>query len=188
MRVPPLETARLLIRPFAPDDLDAALRLFDRDRDAATVARRARWLQWAALNDAALADLGQPPYGDRAIVLKATGDPIGAVGYVPCLDAFGQLPSLQDEGAAAGLTAPEFGLFWTIAPDHRRRGYATEAARAMIDRAFAQLRLRRIIATTGYDNAPSIGVMRKLGMRIERNPFPEPPSLQVVGILDNPAR
>jgi hypothetical protein len=27
--------------------------------------------------------------------------------------------------------------------------------------------------------------MRKLGMRIEKNPYPEPPWLQVVGILDN---
>jgi hypothetical protein len=28
-------------------------------------------------------------------------------------------------------------------------------------------------------------VMRKLGMRIERNPLPEPPWLQIVGVLDN---
>lgn len=187
MRVPPLETARLLIRPFAPGDLDAALRLFDRDREAATVARRERWLLWASLNDEALANLGQPPYGDRAIVLKETGDLIGSVGYVPSLDAFGQLPSLGATGAAPGLTSPEFGLFWMVAPPQRGRGYATEAARALIDRAFAQLRLRRIVATTEHDNAASMAVMRKLGMRIERNPRAEPPSLQVVGILDNPA-
>jgi [ribosomal protein S5]-alanine N-acetyltransferase len=45
--------------------------------------------------------------------------------------------------------------------------------------------LRRVVATTTYDNEASMGVMRKLGMRIERNPFPDPPWLQVVGILEN---
>ena len=33
-----------------------------------------------------LAKLRQPPYGDRAVVLKPTGRLIGACGYVPCLN------------------------------------------------------------------------------------------------------
>ena len=41
------------------------------------------------------------------------------------------------------------------------------------------------IAAATYDNAASMGVMRKLGMRIEKNPLSEPPWLQVVGILEN---
>ncbi len=45
----------------------------------------------------------------------------------------------------------------------------------------------RLIATTEYDNAASMGVMRKLGMTIAKNPLPDPPWLQVVGILDQPA-
>ncbi len=53
--------------------------------------------------------------------------------------------------------------------------------------AFDTLRVRRIVATTEHDNAGSQGVMRRLGMRLERNPFPEPPWLQVVGVLDNPS-
>ncbi len=55
----------------------------------------------------------------------------------------------------------------------------------MIDYAFTELKLRRIVATTTYDNVPSIGVMQKVGMRIEKNPFADPPWLQVVGILEN---
>jgi RimJ/RimL family protein N-acetyltransferase len=51
---------------------------------------------------------------------------------------------------------------------------------------FRVLRLRRIVATTDHDNEGSIGVMRRLGMRIERNPYPDPPWLQVCGVLDNP--
>ena len=55
----------------------------------------------------------------------------------------------------------------------------------MVAYAFAQLRLRRVVATTEHDNARSISVMRRLGMRIERNPLPEPAWFQSVGILDN---
>jgi RimJ/RimL family protein N-acetyltransferase len=55
----------------------------------------------------------------------------------------------------------------------------------MVAYAFAELRLRRIVATTEHDNARSLNVMRRLGMRIERNPRPEPAWFQSVGILDN---
>ena len=37
---------------------------------------------------------------------------------------------------------------------------------------------------TAYENAASIGVMRKLGMRIEHNVLQDPPWLQVVEILE----
>jgi len=43
--------------------------------------------------------------------------------------------------------------------------------------------VHRLIATTTFDNVASIGVMRKLGMRIESNPRPEPAWLQIVGVL-----
>ncbi len=55
----------------------------------------------------------------------------------------------------------------------------------MIDYAFDHLRLKRIIATTEYSNAASIGVMRKVGLTITRNPLSEPPWLQIVGVLEN---
>ena len=54
----------------------------------------------------------------------------------------------------------------------------------MVSYAFNQLRLRRIVATTENDNARSVGVMRRLGMRLERNPLAEPAWFQTVGILD----
>lgn len=192
-RVPPLTTDRLLIRPFTGDDLDAVHQILDREladaalgtEGATTVEARRRWLGWTIAGYDEYAALHQPPYGERAIALGATGEVIGVAGFVPCLDAFGQLPALRaaDGEAGPGLNSTEFGLFWAIAPAHQRRGYATEAARALVDFAFARLRLRRIVATTTADNAASIGVMRNLGMRVERNPLPEPPWLQVVGIL-----
>ena len=63
------------------------------------------------------------------------------------------------------------------------RPLAEDAARAMIDYAFKQLRLKRIIATTEYTNIASQGVMRKVGMKITRNPLPDPPWLQVLSLI-----
>jgi ribosomal-protein-alanine N-acetyltransferase len=194
-RMPPLETARLRIRPFEMDDLDALYQILDVELSQADfetagammLDQRRQWLQWTTMNYDQLAWMYQPPYGDRAIVLKANGQLIGAIGYVPCLMPFGQLPSFAStvDDATRGLSTAEFGMYWALAPAHQRHGYASEAAAAMVDYAFTQIGLRRIVATTSYGNAASMGVMRKLGMRIEKNPFPDPPWLQVVGVLEN---
>jgi RimJ/RimL family protein N-acetyltransferase len=193
--MPVLETARLHIRPFVMDDLSDVHRLLDielRDADlrtdkTETLAERARWLQWAVLNYEQLARLRQPPYGDRAAILKSTGQLIGSCGFVPCLNAFEQLPGFAtgDTPEGRGRYSAEFGLFYAISPAHQRHGYASEAAQALVDYAFQHLHLKRVVATTNYDNIASMGVMRKLGMRIEKNPRPEPPWLQVVGVLEN---
>jgi RimJ/RimL family protein N-acetyltransferase len=189
IRVPLLETPRLIVREFVLDDLDAVHQLMKRAwGEEQPLEQRRRWLQWAVLNYEALANLYQPPYGDRAVVLKADNRLIGAVGYVPCLNAFGHYGYYQQFGDTPDddRTFPEFGLYYAFDPDYRRQGYASEATQAMIDFAFAHLRLRRIVATTEFHNEGSMGVMRRLGMRIEKNPDPNaPPWLQVVGILEN---
>lgn len=46
---------------------------------------------------------------------------------------------------------------------HRRRGYATEATAALVERAFADPRVTRVIAETLPELVPSIGVMEKIG-------------------------
>jgi [ribosomal protein S5]-alanine N-acetyltransferase len=194
-RMPVLETERLRIRPFEPTDLEAIHRILDvelADADLGTegpgpIERRAEWLQWAAANCEQLARLYQPPYGDRAVVLRSSGELVGAVGFVPSFGPFHQLPSLAKPGDDAGnrLYSPEFGLYYAISTAHRRLGYCCEAVRAMIDYGFTALRLRRIVATTSYDNAASMRVMEKLGLRLERNPLPEPDWFQVVGIIEN---
>jgi RimJ/RimL family protein N-acetyltransferase len=190
MDVPLLETERLLVREFEPGDLEAVHTLLDVElgpEGALTREERHEWLTWTVLGYRQLAQLHQPPYGDRAIVLKETGQLIGACGYTPVLDALGQIPSLCGGGPEhPGLTSSEVGLYYALSPSQRGRGYATEAARALVDHAFARLRLARIVATTTFDNAGSVAVMRRLGMRIERNPRPTPPWLQVVGVLNHP--
>jgi len=195
MPVPPLETERLLIRPFTKADLDAIHQILDLDlltadfgtEGANTRHEREQWVQWTILSYEELAKLNQPPYGDRAVVLKQTQQVIGACGFVPCFAPFGQLPSWRaaSQDAVAHFNSPEFGLFYALSPAYQRQGYATEATQALIDYAFTQLQLKRIVATTTSENVASIGVMRKVGMRIEKNPYPDPPWFQVVGILEN---
>ena len=90
-----------------------------------------------------------------------------------------------DKPGDLSLYSTEFGLFYAISPAYQRNGYAAEAAQALVDYAFQHLRLKRIVATTEYDNTASMGIMRKLGMRVEKNPRPEPPWLQAVGVLEN---
>lgn len=185
-------TERLEIRPFEPDDLPTIHRILDRtfgsgDKidDPAALQERRSWLEWSILNQKWFPQLHQPPYGDRAVVLKTTRELIGSVGFVPLLDFYNQIPELGNPTLPASLASTEFGLFWVIDPGHQRKGFATEATQAMITFAFKELRLSRIIATTEYANTASQGVMRKIGMQITHNPLPEPHWLQVVGILEN---
>lgn len=192
--MPVLDTERLTIRPFVIEDLNDVHRLLDIELSVEDLGsekmeslhEREEWLRWSVLNYVQLAKLYQPPYGDRAIVLKETGELVGSCGYVPCLMPFEQMPnfSYYDSSGKSGRATTEFGLFYAIFPSHQRKGYASEAAQAMIDYAFQHLGLKHIIATTDYDNDGSIGVMRKLGMRVEKNPLNDPPWLQVVGVVE----
>lgn len=52
---------------------------------------------------------------------------------------------------------------WHLHPDSWGHGYATEAARAVVDRAFA-LGLPEVYAVVRPGNAPSMAVCRRLGM------------------------
>jgi RimJ/RimL family protein N-acetyltransferase len=77
-------------------------------------------------------------------------------------------------------------LFWAISPAYQRCGYATEAAAALIAWGFRELRLARIVIVAGteHDNLASQAVMKSLHMRIEANPYNEPPWFQTVGLLE----
>lgn len=186
--MPVLITPRLEVRPFVPDDLAAVHAVLDEPagEDAASLEARRSWLAWSVANELELARLLQPPYGDRAIVRRADGVLVGACGFVPELKPFGLLPGFPTAPGPAWASIPQVGLFWTVGSLHRRQGYATEAAGAMVDYTFRTLRLARIVACTDDDNVASMAVMRKLGMRLERNPHPEPAWFQVCGVLENP--
>ena len=182
-----LETERLRIRPFVLDDAAAFRRLlseaFGPDSYGTEDTTRLM-LEYNVIADEAHDALHQTPYGDRAIVLKSDGMLAGAVGFAPCLAPFGRLRSFD----GTPHRTPEVGLFWALFPEQWGKGYATEAARALVAYGFEELELARIVATTEHDNLRSIGVMKRLGMTIERNPLAEPAWFQTVGVLVNPAR
>ena len=88
-------------------------------------------------------------YGYYAVEEKASGALVGRVGYT------------NHPGW------PGFELGWTIIPEYQRRGYATEAARMLLDYAFDALRQPRVISLIHPDNAPSRRVAEKLGQQVD---------------------
>ena len=88
-------------------------------------------------------------YGYYAVEEKATGNLVGRVGYT------------NHPGW------PGFELGWTIIPEYQGRGFATEAARFLLDYAFDELGQTRVISLIHADNAPSRRVAEKLGQKIE---------------------
>ena len=65
-----------------------------------------------------------------------------------------------------GYEDPDIG--WSVLPEFGRQGYAYEAASAVLDYARKDLGLTRILAFISPENAPSIGLATKLGLRFER--------------------
>ena len=53
------------------------------------------------------------------------------------------------------------------------KGYATEAAQAVLHLAFRRLKLQKIVSFTALENLKSEGLMRKIGMR-KVNEFQHP--------------
>jgi RimJ/RimL family protein N-acetyltransferase len=64
-----------------------------------------------------------------------------------------------------GVVTADMG--YEIAPDEWGRGYASEAARAVLNFGFRELRLHRVWAECIAGNAASERVLQKLGMRLE---------------------
>ena len=82
--------------------------------------------------------------------------------------------TLRESGQLVGhmVFHPWFGhatheIGWVISPTCQGRGYATEAAHALVDFAFRALGCHRVVATCQPENVASWRVMEKLGMRRE---------------------
>ena len=52
-----------------------------------------------------------------------------------------------------------------VVEDHRRHGYASEGARALVAYAFSHANVRSVAAETYPNLTPSLGVMKKCGMK-----------------------
>ena len=80
--------------------------------------------------------------------------------------------------ALHSLTEDEFEIGFTIAKQHQGKGFAKEAASALITHLFRELGAIRFIANTDSRNAASISVLRALG-------FVQDPSKSVVEVFKN---
>ncbi|WP_044640101.1 GNAT family N-acetyltransferase [Risungbinella massiliensis] len=56
---------------------------------------------------------------------------------------------------------------WVFNPKYYNKGYASEAAKAILEFGFTKMKLHRIIATCQPENVASYRVMEKIGMRRE---------------------
>ena len=152
-----LSTARLLLRPWTPDDAD-----FLYDMDSRWEVRQHIGARPAVMTDRseALASierrraLDHPVHGIWAIELLGEGGLVGNLLLKP-------LPLSSGESS----TSPEVvEIGWHLHPDHWGNGYASEAAAAVLSHAFAA-GLPRVVAVTAPANLASQRVCRRLGMQ-----------------------
>jgi RimJ/RimL family protein N-acetyltransferase len=150
----PVTTPRLSIRPAIADDAAAVWRI-------RRIPEVNLWMTSDDSDPDSFAERFADP--DRlavTLVVEKDGALIGDL-MLMIQDAWSQKEVREQ---AAGTQA-EIG--WVIDPDHSGRGYATEAARALIETCFGPLGLRRVIAQCFADNTASWRVMEKVGMRRE---------------------
>lgn len=145
----PLRTDRLVLRPFEPADADAFAVGWASEEWTSLLLSR-------PMNRAEVGEMVRrrmdPGDGTFVGLVVATHD--GTVVGDSMLHLQG-----------TGLTEGEIG--WTILPGSGGRGYATEAARAVLRLGFEHFGLRRIVANLDARNDRSAALCERLGMRRE---------------------
>lgn len=144
-----LETERLILR--APEEADAD--------------DLARWL---AKDEIARWTANIPhPYG-RNDALRWIGNARDAMRGVRALAFVIERRDVPGAIGAVGVAldgpGKEGDIGWWVAIPHQGKGYAAEAARRVVELCFA-MDVERLTAGALPDNAPSLAVARKLGMR-----------------------
>jgi len=152
MTQPTIETPRLVLRPFCPGDAEAVQRLAG-DEDIADTTLRIPHPYEDGMAEAWI-DTHQPEYeaGTSAIFAVVLADRQELIG------AISLTVDRQSDKAELG--------YW-IGKPFWNHGYATEAANAIIEYGFVDLRLNRISAGHLARNPASGRVMVKSGMRLE---------------------
>jgi len=193
-----LQTKRLLIRPFSLADAEIAHQILDLemqwDGDAVSLQQRQQILQ----RDIMLSNWndGSRLFGARGIFSKTEAQLVGLCGFHPWLWTPSQKALFWPKVLAATQRSDEYSyasfelsILYGLSSKQRGQGYATEAARGLIEYAFETLQVRRVFADTNRSNVGSINVMKRVGMRIARHPtrpdeeWPDGPA--VVGCIEN---
>jgi len=160
-----LETSRLLLRRFTEADVDNMASLHG-DPEVMRYIDDGRPVPRAVVADetlpAILREYDELPdgLGRFAAVRRSTGDFVGAFSLRPA----------NSVGLDGGTE-----LGYRMLPAHWGHGYASEGARALVDSAFVDLGVDRVVATTMTVNVGSRRVLEKAGLRLVRTFFVEWP-------------
>jgi ribosomal-protein-alanine N-acetyltransferase len=148
-----LTTERLVLRDFVESDWEAVL-AYQSD------PRYLRFYPWEERTEVGVRAFVQMFIDQQhetprskfqlAITLRETGRLIGNCGL-----------------RRASPTAFQADMGYELAPEEWGNGYATEAARCMLDFGFGELGLHRIWATCLAENTASARVLERIGMRQE---------------------
>ena len=109
----------------------------------------------------------------RALVRRRDGVMVGHAGF-------------HGPHGSHGLASATAELGYTVFPTYRRRGYATEAAVALMEWAEGE-GARRFVASVAPGNEPSLAIVRKLGFVQTGEQWDEEDGLELVFELDRSA-
>jgi RimJ/RimL family protein N-acetyltransferase len=194
----PLETERLILRPFHEEDVERLYQLVYADREV-----REAWSGYKGSLDAFRQRFETDPvfhaddgFGYLAVILKAEQLLIGLMGfqrYQSGEDTSFMVMEDPNDGVGHNPALTEVELTYALGRDYWGHGYATEAGRALIVFGFRQLGIDRIVnAVIDHEKHHSRRLMERLGFRIVRNlnpsymtsgPFQGSPG--VIGILES---
>jgi RimJ/RimL family protein N-acetyltransferase len=147
-----LETERLRLRRFRPEDADAVFAVIGDEVAMQYYPRKFSWddaMAWVERNMRRYREHG---HGLYAVTLKGRDEIIGDTGIVRQL--------------LAGEPMLEVGYHFRR--DQWGHGYATEAARACMEYAFRELGAEKVISLIRPENLPSRRVAERNGMTVER--------------------
>jgi RimJ/RimL family protein N-acetyltransferase len=154
-RVVVVETPRLVLRRLSMDDLDDMVAL-DSDPEVMRYVTGGAGTSREDMRDDLLPHLMR--YDERP----------GGYGFLAAEDHAGTFLGWFHLRPPPGSPPDEAELGYRLNRAAWGRGYATEGARALVDRAFRDLGARRVWASAMAVNTGSVRVMEKCGMRLVR--------------------
>jgi [ribosomal protein S5]-alanine N-acetyltransferase len=148
-----LETERLILRQFTPDDAEFIFELLNEPSWIQNIGdRHIRTTDDARsyIVNGPLKSYEKNGFGLWAILIKQTNEPIGMCGLI-------KRDTLEDVD-----------IGYALLPRYWSKGYAAEAARATKNYAKNVVELKRLIAIVDPANQGSIRVIEKIGLRYEK--------------------
>lgn len=147
-----LETERLSLRKLTVDDAEFILTLLNEPSFLRYIGdKKVRNLDDARqyILNGPVASYERHGFGLNCVELRESHTPIGMCGLLK-----------RDE-----LPDPDIGF--ALLPDFWNKGFAFEAAEAVLKDARERLKIQRILAITSLDNDASINLLKRLGFKFE---------------------